>query len=373
LSEKRKTTKTIRLHFKTFFKKVINTMQDLRHPLEGYPITKAVITGWGSSVPSRVLTNQALEQMVDTSNEWIVSRTGIRERHVLSEGESNFTLALEAAKKALQKAELPADELNLIIVGTCSPDFLVPSTACLLQDALNASRAGAFDLNATCSGFLYGLTVGSQLIKSGDYSNILVVGSETITRFVDYSDRNTCVLFGDGAGAVVLQARGFLAGAGGKVQKGVGAFTLRALGEGGKFLNIPAGGSRRPATIETVMAGEHFVKMQGQDVFKLAVRAMSESSLEVLTKEGLDIKEIDLVIPHQANIRIIEGVARRLQIPEEKVWINIDRYGNTSAASIPISICEAVEGGRLQPGMKVLVSAFGGGLTWASGIIYWGE
>jgi 3-oxoacyl-[acyl-carrier-protein] synthase-3 len=321
------------------------------------------ITGWGQGVPARILTNHDLEQMVDTSDEWITTRTGIRQRHILSEDESNFDIALAASKKALAQAGLEGKDLDLIIVGTCTPDFLFPSTACLLQEALEAVNAGAFDLEAACSGFIYALSVGTQFIKTGTYQRILVLGSETVTRFIDFTDRNTCVLFGDGAGAVVLQR---------SIEKsGLGAFKLGAYGAGGKLLNIPAGGSRTPPTTKTVQERQHFVKMQGSEVFRLAVRAMVDSSLEVLEREGLTIADVDLLIPHQANIRIIEAVGKRLEIDPSKVWVNIHNYGNTSSASIPISINEAIESSRLQRGMKLLVTAFGGGMTWASGLIYW--
>lgn len=325
----------------------------------------AAITGWGYAVPPRVLTNADLEKMVETSDEWITTRTGIKERHVLSEGESNFTLSFQAGKQALASAGVRPDELDLIIVGTCSPDFLFPSTACLLQEALDATHAGAFDLEAACSGFLYSLSVATKYINTGDYRNILVVGAETITRFIDFTDRNTCVLFGDGAGAVVVQPSKD------NEVAGLTTFRLGALGAGGRFLNIPGGGSRRPPTEETVRNKDHYVKMQGNEIFKLAVRAMIDSSEDVLRREGLTVDDIDLFIPHQANLRIIEAVEKRLEVPAEKVWVNIDRYGNTSSASVPISICEAVEQGRLKPGMTVLTSVFGGGLTWASGIIHW--
>lgn len=325
----------------------------------------AAITGWGKAVPSKILTNADLEKMVDTSDEWIRSRTGIQERHLLSEGESNLDLSVQAARQALQKAGVEASELDLVIVGTCTPDFLLPSTACLVQDELGASNAAAFDLQAACSGFLYSLSVGTQFVNTGVYRKILVIGSETITRFIDFTDRSTCVLFGDGSGAVVLEQTES------ENKLGLGAFRLGAYGAGGKYLQIPAGGSRRPPSLQTVAQREHFVKMDGGEVFKLAVRSMTAASLEVLEREELTINDIDLFIPHQANLRIIEAVGSRLEIPAEKVWVNIDRYGNTSAASIPISICEAIDAGRLKPGMKVLVSAFGGGLTWASGVIYW--
>jgi 3-oxoacyl-[acyl-carrier-protein] synthase-3 len=325
----------------------------------------AAITGWGKAIPSKILTNADLEKMVDTSDDWIRTRTGIQERHLLSEGESNLDLSVQAAREALQKAGIEADELDLVIVGTCTPDFLLPSTACLVQDELGASNAAAFDLQAACSGFLYSLSVGTQFINTGVYRKILVIGSETITRFIDFTDRSTCVLFGDGSGAVVLEQTES------ESKLGLGAFRLGAYGAGGKYLQIPAGGSRRPPSIQTVNQREHFVKMDGGEVFKLAVRSMTAASLEVLERENLTINDIDLFIPHQANLRIIEAVGSRLEIPAEKVWVNIDRYGNTSAASIPISMCEAIDAGRLKPGMKVLVSAFGGGLTWASGVIYW--
>ncbi len=330
---------------------------------------QAAIIGWGSAVPSGILSNLDLERLVETNDEWIVSRTGIKERRVVREGESTFTLALEAARGALATAHIRPNELDLIVVGTCTPEHPLPSTACMLQEALDAPQAPAFDLQAACSGFLYSLSVARQFILSGEYRTILVVGADAFTRFIDYTDRTTCILFGDGAGAVVLRAQERPEDG---VRRGLGAFKLGALGAGGPFLRIPAGGNRYPATAETVVAREHFLKMEGQETFKLAVRTMSETSLEVLRREGLSIGEVDLFIPHQANLRIIEAVGRRLDLPAHKVLVNVDRYGNTSAASIPISICEAVASGRLQPGMRLLLTAFGSGLTWASGVVYWG-
>ena len=325
----------------------------------------AAIRGWGRGVPSRVLTNADLEKIVETNDEWIVTRTGIRTRHIVSEDESTFTLALKASKDALSEAGVEPKDLDLIIVGTTTPDFLFPSTGCMLQEALAATKAGAFDLEAACSGFLYSLCVGTQFIRSGVYKKVLVVGAETISRFIDFTDRNTCVLFGDGAGAVVLERDD------GNKKIGLGAFKLGSYGAGGNLLHVPAGGSRFPPSSQTIAKRQHYIKMHGSEIFKLAVRSMVDASFEVLEQEGLTSDDVDLFIPHQANIRIVEAVGKRLEIPDEKVWVNLDRYGNTSAASIPISISEAVECGRLKPGMKLLVTAFGGGITWASGVIYW--
>lgn len=324
----------------------------------------AAITGWGKYLPRRVLTNEDLEQMVATSDEWIRTRTGIAERRLVGDEESSSTMAIRAARQALERADLAPFGLDLIIAATATPDYLFPATACLIQDALGAIHAGAFDLQAACSGFLYALTVGSQFIRGGIYENILVVATETLSRFVNWQDRSTCVLFGDGAGAVVLQAT--------SRRRGLLASTLGAYGAGGELLMVPAGGSARPATIDTVSSGQHYLYMKGNEIFRFAVRKMAEAAQEVMGKAGLSLNDIALFIPHQANLRIIQSVAQRIDLPEERVFVNLDRYGNMSAATIPVALCEAAEAGRLDEGDIVIASAFGAGLTWAAAAFAWG-
>lgn len=321
------------------------------------------IIGTGKYVPEKILTNQDLEKMVDTSDEWIVSRTGIKERHVAAEHEATSDLAYHAAVNALKSAGMHAEDLELIIVATITPDMFFPSTACLLQDRLGAKKAAAFDLSAACSGFVYGLATATNFVKTGMYNNALVIGVDCLSRITDYSDRNTCVLFGDGAGAAIV----------GEVPEGRGfqAFDLGAEGAGGAHLYIEAGGSRLPASAETVNTNKHYVYMNGREVFKFAVRVMGSATEAVLAKAGIDKKDIDLFIPHQANIRIIKSAMERLELPEEKVVINVDRYANTSAASVPLALVEAQESGRLKPGDKVLMVGFGGGLTWGSSVLIW--
>jgi 3-oxoacyl-[acyl-carrier-protein] synthase-3 len=321
--------------------------------------------GWGHNVPQRVMTNADLAQIVDTSDEWIHTRTGIRQRHLVGEGESCSTLATRAAKEALAKSGLAAWQLDLIIVATATPDHLFPSTACIVQEALGAQHAGAFDLAAACSGFIYGVATATQFIRAGSYRNILVVGSEALTRFVDWEDRSTCVLFGDGAGAVVVQAC--------EKKTGLLSFVLGAQGAGKDLIMLPAGGSRFPASAATIQAHDHYIHMTGNEVYEFAVRTMSDNALEAINKAGLTRDDIDLLIPHQANVRIIQSVAKRLGFPMDKVFVNIDRYGNTSAASIPIAISEAVTEGRLRDENNLLVVAFGSGLTSAAGVIHWGH
>ena len=323
----------------------------------------AHVVGWGKYVPRRVLTNDDLSRMVDTSDEWIRTRTGIRERHLAEEGETTATMAVEAARRALEVARLSPAQLDLIIVATVTPDHLFPATACLVQDALGATHAAAFDLSAGCSGFIYALTVAAHLLETGAYQTALVIGAETLSRITDWSDRATCVLFGDGAGAVVLQA--------GENEGGVLATLLGADGSGGDLLMLPAGGSRWPASHRTVAEGLHYLRMQGREVFRFAVRKMPAATREVLEKAGLSLDEVALLIPHQANRRIIDAAARALGIPEEAVYVNLDRYGNTSAASIPIALCEAAEEGRIRPGDLVVCVGFGAGLTWGAAAVRW--
>ena len=323
----------------------------------------AHISGWGMSVPQQILTNEDLSRMVDTSDEWIQSMTGIRERHIAGPRESTATLAVEAAIQALMIAGIPARKLDLIIVATSLPEYLMPSTACIVQDQIGASDAAAFDLLAACSGFPYALSVASQMIASGAYTNALVIGSETMSRLIDWSDRSTCVLFGDGAGAVVLQAN--------EKPGGLLSFALHADGSGGDLLMIPAGGSRLPASQETIEDNQHAIVMNGRGVYRFATRVIVAGIREVLEKAGLTLSDIRLIVPHQANRRIIESAAKDLELPMDKFVVNIDRYGNTSTASIPIALCEALSEGRILPGDNIVLVAFGAGLTWAASVIKW--
>lgn len=321
------------------------------------------IIGTGKYVPERVLTNRDLEQMVDTNDEWIVTRTGIRERRLAAAEQASSDLAYEASLQALANAGIRAEELDLIIVATITPDMAFPSTACILQEKLGAKKAAAFDLSAACSGFIYGLANASNFIATGTYKYALVVGAECLSKITDYTDRNTCVLFGDGAGAVVL----------GAVQEGRGfrSFELGADGSGGELLKVEGGGSRCPASPESLEGKRHFIYMAGSEVFKFAVRVMGSAAEEALRKAGIDKSEIDLLVPHQANIRIIQSALQKLQLSEDKAMINLDRYGNVSAASIPLALAEAVESGRVEEGDKLLLVGFGGGLTWGASVLVW--
>jgi len=323
----------------------------------------AHITGWGMAIPEKVLTNHDLAQLVETSDEWIVSRTGIRQRRIASEQETTASLATEAALKALEMAGLQPRDLDLVIVSTSSPEHIFPATACLVQDRIGAVKAGAFDLSAACTGFIYALNVGAQAIRSGSLENVLVIGAETLSRLVNWKDRNTCILFGDGAGAFVLQAR--------PEPGGVLSAVLRSDGSGGDLLSLPAGGSRLPASPLTVSNGLHYIHMNGREVFRFATRVMTQATREAVEQAGLTIEDIQLIIPHQANQRIIEAAARGLEIPMERVVVNVECYGNTSTASIPIATCEAVRDGRLHAGDKVVFVGFGAGLTWGAAVVQW--
>lgn len=321
------------------------------------------IIGTGKYVPERVLTNKELEQMVDTNDEWIVTRTGIRERRIAASEQATSDLAYEASIKALEAAGVAAEDVELIIVATITPDMFFPSTACILQDRLGARRAAAFDLSAACSGFIYGLATATSMLQSGMYKNALVIGAECLSRITDYTDRNTCILFGDGAGAVVL----------GEVPAGRGfkSFELGADGSGGELLKVCGGGSRMPSTADSVDSKAHFIYMAGSEVFKFAVRIMGGAAEDALKKAGLDKSDIDLMIPHQANIRIIQSALNRLNLSEDKCMINLDRYGNVSAASIPLALAEAVEQGRVKEGDTLMLVGFGGGLTWGASALVW--
>jgi 3-oxoacyl-[acyl-carrier-protein] synthase-3 len=321
------------------------------------------VLGTGKYVPERVLTNKELETMVETNDEWIVTRTGIKERRIAAEDQATSDLCFEAAQIALKNAGITAAELDLIVVATVTPDMAFPSTASLLQDRLGAKKAAAFDLSAACSGFMYGVANASNFIATGTYQYALVIGADTLSRITDYTDRNTCILFGDGAGAVIL----------GEVPEGRGfrAFELGSDGSGGPLLNQRGGGSRHPASAATVESRMHYLYMAGAEVFKFAVRIMNHASDEVLRKAGMDKGEIDLLIPHQANIRIIQSSLSKLNLTEDKCMINVDKYGNMSAASIPVALAEAVEQGRVKEGDKLLLVGFGGGLTWGASVLVW--
>jgi len=323
----------------------------------------AHITGWGMMVPEKILTNSDLEKIIDTNDEWIVSRTGIRERHIAGPNETTATLASEAALRALEVANLHPGDLDMIILSTSSPEHIFPATASLVQDQIGAVKAGAFDLLAACTGFVYAINLGSQAIKSNGAENVLVIGSETLSRIVNWKDRNTCILFGDGAGAFVMQAS--------EEPGGVLSAVLRSDGSGADLLSIPGGGSRHPASMQTLYDGLHYVQMNGREVFRFATRVMAEASQQTVEAADLTMEDIQLLIPHQANQRIIEAAARGLNYPMEQVMVNLEHYGNTSTASIPIATVEALEQGRLNPGDKTVMVAFGGGLTWGAALVEW--
>jgi 3-oxoacyl-[acyl-carrier-protein] synthase-3 len=321
------------------------------------------ITGVGSYVPIKILTNADLEKMVETSDEWITSRTGIKERRIAAANEFTSDLAAKAAERAMKMAGITAEQIDLIIVATITPDMPFPATACLVQHKLGAKRAAAFDLEAACSGFIYGLEVAQQFIMSHTYDTALVIGAEKLSSIVDWTDRNTCVLFGDGAGAAILQNR--------ENSHGLLTAVMGADGESADLLFMPGGGSRCPATKDSVDARLHYLRMEGKETFKNAVQAMCSAAQEVLRRCELDISQIKCVIPHQANRRIIDVVGERLGAKPEQLFVNLDRYGNTSAASVAIALDEAVAAGKIQRGDLVLMVVFGAGLTWGAAIIEW--
>ncbi|MEW6086909.1 MAG: beta-ketoacyl-ACP synthase III [bacterium] len=321
------------------------------------------IIGTGSYLPSQILNNLDLEKIVDTSDEWIKARTGICERRIAHQKEASSDLAVKAGRLALESANISPDEIDLIVVATATPDMPFPSTACFIQKGLKAFSSACFDVSAACSGFLYALTIGEQFIKSGFYKTVLVVGAETFSRIIDWTDRNTCVLFGDGAGACILKN--------GKDNQGIMAFDLGTDSRASELLMVPGGGSRNPINAHLLENRLQFIKMKGNDVFKHAVKHLVSSARNVLKKSHMVAQDIDLVIPHQANIRIIEAISGRLDIPITKFFINLDKYGNTSAASIPIALDEAVKSGRVKKDDNVLLAAFGGGLVWGSCILKW--
>jgi len=322
---------------------------------------RSVILGTGSELPSNIVTNYDLEKMVDTSDEWITVRTGIKERRVLEEGKGNADMAFKAARRALDDADMDAKDLDAIIMGTVTADYPFPSSACVLEDMLGARKAFSFDVSAACSGFLNAISVADLYIRAGKAGNALVVGSDALSRLLNWQDRATCILFGDGAGAVVLGAS----------ENGAGILStkLRTDGAYAKTLYVPAGGSLKPASPHTVQNNEHTITMNGKEVFKIAVRSMEEISRQALDEAGVSIEQVSLVVPHQANKRILDALAERLGVPMERVIVNLDRYGNTSAASIPVALDEAKRAGRIQPGDIVLLNAFGAGFAWGAAVV----
>lgn len=329
-----------------------------------YPPFRSAIQGLGVCIPSRILTNDDLARMVDTTDEWITARTGIKRRHLAAPDQATSDLALIAAQRALAQAKVAPEELDLIVVGTATPDMFFPATACLVQERLGAKQAGAFDLLAACSSFVYGLITADQLIRSGGMRRVLVIGAETLSRILDWEDRSTCVLIGDGAGAAVL---GRSAGAAGFYSGCVGAD-----GSAGDVLKVVAGGSRMPITAEAVERKLHRAYMDGQAVFKLAVRTIPTLIRQTVERAGWTLEQVDRIVPHQANLRIIDAMREQLGVPADKFEVNIQEYGNTSAASVPIALWEAVEAGRIHEGDRVVLAAFGGGFTYAACTLIWG-
>jgi 3-oxoacyl-[acyl-carrier-protein] synthase III len=319
--------------------------------------------GLGFYVPEKVLTNFEIEQMVDTSDEWIYTRTGIKQRHIAAADQATSDLAAVAARRALEKSRLLPTDLDLIIVATATPDTQMPACACLVQQKIGAKNAVAFDIAAACSGFIYGLSVADAYIKSKAYQNVLLIGAETFSRIINWHDRSTCILFGDGAGAALLQY--------GNGSSGIFNTFLGADGAGAELLTIPAGGSRLPADRESVEKSLHFLQMNGREVYKVAASGMAKAILSALDHAGFTLEDVDFIIPHQANVRIIESLIQKLKIAPEKVFLNLARYGNTSAASIPIALCEAVEDHKVNKGNLVVLVSFGAGLTWGASVIRW--
>ncbi len=321
------------------------------------------IAALGSYLPEKILSNADLEAMVDTSDAWITERTGIKERRIAGEGQATSDLAYEASRVALARAGIDAADIEMIIVATITGDMPFPSTACFLQNKLGAVRAVGFDINATCSGFLYALYIADGLIRANVHDKILVVGAEVLSKVTDWQDRSTCVLFGDGAGAAVVEAT--------YEDRGLLSISINSDGSMWELINIPGGGSRNPVSPETIRERMHYIRMKGNETFKVAVRTLEDVALKMLADNGLASSQISLLIPHQANLRIIQATAERLNLPMEKVFVNLERYGNTSAASIPIALDEAVRSGRVREGDYLLLEAFGGGLTWAAALMKW--
>lgn len=326
-------------------------------------LRNAGIMGLGICLPERRLTNQDLERMVDTSDEWIQERTGICERRIAARDEAVSDLATVAARRALEDSGLSPEDIDLVMVATVMPDHYFPSSACLVQARLGAARAAAVDIEAACSGFVYALAMGSQFVMTGFYRHVLVIGAETLSKLLDYQDRTTCVIMADGAGAAVLGPVG--------PGEGILSTVLGADGNGADLLKVPAGGSRLPSSQETVAGRLHYIQMEGREVFKFAVKAMAEAATQALAACGLTLADVDFCVPHQANYRIIEALARRFDLSMERIMVNIDRYGNTSSASIPIALAEARSQGRFSKGDLILLVAFGGGLTWGATVLRW--
>lgn len=323
---------------------------------------RAAITGMGSAAPENVMTNEDFEKFLDTSDEWITKRTGIKERHVCGPEDTTSKLAAQAARNALADAGLQAEDLDLIVCGTVSGDLQFPATACLVQAALGITDIPAFDVSAACSGYLYALTVGKQFVETGAYNNVLVIGADCLSKMADYEDRGSCILFGDGAGASILQPTT-------EDDKGILFTTLACNGSGWDFIHIPAGGTAKPFSQEVLDNREHYISMRGRDVYKFAVEKMQWLLGECMEKCGLSVNDVDLVVPHQVNTRIIASATEKFDFPIEKVYCNIDRYGNTSAASIPLAWDEAKRNGAFKPGDTILLVAFGAGLTWAGAVV----
>ncbi|OQA92702.1 MAG: 3-oxoacyl-(acyl-carrier-protein) synthase 3 [Elusimicrobia bacterium ADurb.Bin231] len=319
------------------------------------------IAGIGSYLPERILTNADLEKIVDTNDEWITTRTGIKERRIAKDGEATSDLAIRAAERALKKAKLKTSDIDAVIVATITPDMFFPSTACFVQKGLGMNSAAVFDISAACSGFIYGLGIARDFLRCGTYKNILLIGAETLSRITDWKDRGTCVLLGDGAGAVILRNS--------NSDSDILSVYLGADGNSSGLLFMPGGGSRNPATAKTVEDRLHYLKMEGNKLFKVAVRAMADSALKAIDMAGISPNDVTLVIPHQANIRIVEGVAKLMNITLDRVYINIQKYGNTSAATTPIALEEAIYEGKIKKGDIAVLVAFGGGLTWGAAVI----
>ncbi|OGO39741.1 MAG: hypothetical protein A2Z04_02695 [Chloroflexi bacterium RBG_16_57_9] len=325
----------------------------------------AHIVSWGKYLPAKIVTNADLTRSAGVDADWITSRTGIEQRHIADPKEATSDLAVRAAQAALEMADVPPTKVNLIIVATSLPDHLFPATACLVQDKLGADHAAAFDLSAGCSGFVYALVVADRFIRSGAYRFVLVIGAETPSRILDWKDKGTCAFFGDGAGAVLLAARQQLGG--------LRSFALGADGSGGNLLIQPAGGTRQPLSQEVLDRGLHYGRMDGQALFRYGLRAMDRAAREALHNAGLTLADIDLIIPHQSNLQLLQQIGHKLKVPQEKVFVNVAHYANISAAAIPVAFCDAVEADRLHPGDRVLLTTFGGGLTWAGAVWQWSE
>ena len=326
---------------------------------------RAKITATARYLPKRTLTNFDLEKMVDTTDEWIRSRTGIENRHIVAEGEATSDMGTQIAKQLLARSEKSAEEIDLILVATSTPDFIVVSTAALVQDKIGATNAWGFDIVAACTGFVYAMEIGSKMVESGQYKNVIVIGADTMSSIIDYTDRNTCVIFGDGGGGVLLEPS--------ENEHGVLDSILYTDGSGSKYLTVPAGGSLHPASIDTIEKRMHYVYQDGKTVYKFAVKNMAKVSKQILVKNGLKGEDIKLFIPHQANKRIIDATAERCGLHNDQVFVNINRYGNTTAGTIPLAIDEAVEMNLLAEGDLLLLAAFGGGFTWGSMLIRWGN